>query len=60
MGPICIRNQHRHWYSISVSYESNQKLDGHLQKQTWTTQKTVQMKTADFIQMIYLDIYVNN
>ena len=37
-----------------------QKLDGHLQKQTWTTQKTVQMKTADFIQMIYLDIYVNN
>ena len=23
-----------------------QKLDGHLQKQTWTTQKTVQMKTA--------------
>ena len=23
MGPICIRNQHRHWDSISVSYESN-------------------------------------
>ena len=23
MGPICIRNQHRHWYSISVRYELN-------------------------------------
>ena len=23
MGPICIRNQHSHWDSISVSYESN-------------------------------------
>ena len=23
MGPICIRNQNRHWDSISVSYESN-------------------------------------
>ena len=23
MGSICIGNQHRHWVSISVSYESN-------------------------------------
>ena len=23
MGPICLRNQHRHWDSISVRYQSN-------------------------------------
>ena len=33
MGPICFRNQHRHWDSISVSYESN----------LWT----ILMKTVD-------------